>query len=172
MADDDIRNERVDNPHTTYAQFLHELREGKPDAGAVFVPRNMRTLLGGFCRFYGNQAQNEAAARFKSLYERAQLGGARAVDPAIEPVDGGGINPEAIFETGADARRAYDAIVPNALNRVELRRLEFVVIGEWGPTPYARWRGFGIDGRGVSRAKVEVRDIVDKLAVHWRLMSA
>lgn len=163
----DIEERRVESPTTEYAQFRHEVTTGVRDPGMVRVQVNLRELMGGFCRFNGNEAQEKTASRFKALYESSQLGGAKAIDPSKEPVDGGGINPEAIFEIGADARRSYQAVA-TLLGRVDLRRLEFVIIGEKGPTPYAKWRGFGTDGRACARAKVEVRAIVDKVAVHWK----
>lgn len=166
----DIREERVDSPLLTWAQFLHELEQGKPNAGKQIVSMNMRTVLGGFCRFHGTEAQQKACAKLKSLYERSQVGGAKAVDPSLEPVDGGGINPEANIEIGADARREYNA-VRALLGRQDLDRIEFVVIRERGPTPYAKWRGFGDGGRGVSRGMVEVREIADRLAEHWQLQT-
>jgi hypothetical protein len=163
----DIVTRRVDNPLSTWAEFLHQLDKATPYAGKVEVLVNSRTILGGFNRFHGTEAQQMACARFKSLYERSQLGGARAVDPSLEPVDGGWTNPEAVFESGASARKELIA-VQDLLGPVDYARIEFVVIRERGPTPYAKWRGFGIDGRACARAKVEVREIVDRLAVHWK----
>jgi hypothetical protein len=101
-----IVSELADNPLATWSQFLHEMDSGHANAGRIAVKRNLTTLCGGFALFHGDDAQRRAAARFRSLYEQAQIGGAKAVNPAIEHVDGGGINPEATFERGADARRA------------------------------------------------------------------
>jgi hypothetical protein len=166
----DIVTKRLDNPLSSWSQFLWELDSGVRHAGKIEVLVNTRVLLGGFCRFHGTEAQQMACARFKSLYERAQLGGARAVDPSLEPVDGGWTNPEAVFESGASARKELIA-VQDLLGPIDYARIEFVVIRERGPTPYAKWRGFGIDGRACAKAKVEVRGIVDRLAVHWRYQS-
>lgn len=163
----DIVTRRVDNPLSTWAEFLHQLDKATPYAGKIEVLVNTKTILGGFNRFHGTEAQNMAVARFKSLYERAQLGGARAVDPSVEPVDGGGINPESVIINGASARRELIA-VQDLLGAVDYARIEFVVIRERGPTPYAKWRGFGHGGKQVSQCMVEVRGIADKLAVHWK----
>jgi hypothetical protein len=162
-----IVEEFVDNPLLTFSEFLHQLDRPQSSSLRNRVQVNKNTILGGFCRFHGTEAQQMACARFKSLYERAQLGGARAVDPSLEPVDGGWTNPEAVFESGASARKELIA-VQDLLGPVDYARIEFVVIRERGPTPYAKWRGFGIDGRACAKAKVEVREIVDRLAVHWR----
>jgi len=166
----DIAEKRVDSPLLTWAQFIHELDTGKPHAGKEIVSMNMRTVLGGFCRFHGTEAQQKACARLKSLYERSQVGGAKAVDPSLEPVDGGGINPEANIEIGADARKEYNR-VGYLLGPRDLQRIEFVVIREHGPTRYATWRGFEDNGRGRAKASVEVRDIADRLAEFWQFQS-
>jgi len=170
-----IQETWVDSPLTTYAQFLHELDTGVPHAGREKVRRDMRTLIGGFCRFHGSQAQNEAAARFKAIYERSQVGGAKAVDPEKEPVDGGGINPESVIEIGADARRQYirliNAFDAKASGKRIIEHFEFVIANDHGPTAYARWllRTPKPDGREVGRMSAEFRRMVDDLAVHLKL---
>ena len=162
----DIIVERIiDNPLTTYAQFKADLEAGKMDAGVQRANVNMVTLIGGFVRFYGNEAEQRASARYRSLWEGSQLGGARAVDPSREPVDGGWANPEAVFEIGADARDQYDTL-KRGLGLMDTKRLHFVVVGEWGPTPYAKWR-YGVrqpNAKAVSMAKVEVRGIAARAA--------
>jgi hypothetical protein len=90
----DIRETWVDAPLASWSQFLYELESGLPHAGRERAKVDRRTLMGGFCRFHGTEAQEKAAAKFKSIYERSQVGGAKAVDPEREPVDGGGINPK------------------------------------------------------------------------------
>ncbi len=167
---DMIVEQRVANPLTTWAQFLHELESGSPDPGLQRAHVNLTTLMGGFARFRGSESQNEACARFRKLWERSQIGGARAIDPSVESVDGGWVNPEATFDIGLDARMEYDALASH-LDRVELARLHFVVIGEWGPTSYARWRyqQRNPDGRTIAKGQVEMRAIADKVAKFLRL---
>ncbi len=162
-----IEERRIESPLTSWAQFLAELDAGKPYAGKQIVSMNLRTLMGGFCRFHGTEAQQKACSKLKSLYERSQVGGAKAVDPSLEPVDGGWVNPESNIEIGADARKEY-AVIRALLGPQDMARIEFVVVRERGPTPYAKWRGFSDGGRGVSRGMVEVRGIADRLAVHWQ----
>lgn len=171
-AGPDIRETWVDNPLTTWAQFLHEVATDTPHAGRIRANVDRRVLLGGFCRFHGTEAQEKAAARFKDIFERAQVGGAKAVDPSREPVDGGGINPESVIEMGADARRAYNTIF-NALGRQTMQRLEFVVIGDKGPTAYARWRyrNNKPNGRIVADGIVEIRGVLEQVAVTLRLQN-
>lgn len=168
----DIRETWVPAPLKTWAQVLHELGTEAPNAGRERAMVDRRTLMGGFCRFHGTEAQNEAAARFKAIYERAQVGGAKAVDPSREPVDGGGINPESVVEIGADARRAYNALHLD-LGQQDMRKLEFVVIGDKGPTAYARWRYRNPkpNERIVGNGAVEMRGILERVAVLWKLQT-
>jgi hypothetical protein len=163
---DDIVEQRVDNPLVSYAQFLHEIETSAPYAGKIIASVNLRTVLGGFCRFHGTEAQQKAIARYKALFERAQLGGSKAIDPSLEAVDGGAQNPEAIFEIGADARKALSE-ADAMFDRINLKRLRFVVVGENGPTAYARHFLGAFDGRAIGRAQVEVRGYADRLAVLW-----
>ena len=166
----DIREVWVEGPLVSWSQFIHELETGMPHAGRERVRLDRRSLMGGFCRFHGTEAQEKAAAKFKAIYERSQVGGAKAVDPEKEPVDGGGINPESVIEIGADARRAYNEMHVKFGKQV-MMHLEYVIIGDHGPTAYARWltRTHRPDGRTVGSAAVGFRSIVDLLAVHMKL---
>lgn len=157
--------QRVPNPDIAWAQFLDDLASGKSDPGLTRATINLTTLLGGFAKFSGTDAQNKAAARYRGLYERAQLGGSKAIDPSIEAVDGGAQNPEAIFEIGADARREWIR-VETFLGRMDSARFSFVVIAEKGPTAYAKhWlKQRRPDGAAIARGQVEVRRIADRLS--------
>lgn len=168
----DIQEAWVPAPLQTWAGFLHQIETNAPNPGRERAMVDRRTLLGGFCRFHGTQAQEEAAARFKAIHERSQLGGAKAVDPSRETVDGGGVNPESVIEIGADARRMYNQIF-TAIGRQDMMRLEFVVVGDKGPTAYARWRYRTPqpDGRTVGQGSVEVRGIVERVAVLLKLQN-
>jgi hypothetical protein len=172
VKDNPIQEMWIDSPLTTYAQLLHEIETGVPHPGRHKAMVDKRTLLGGFCRFHGSQSQNEAAAKFKSIYERAQVGGAKAVDPEKEPVDGGGINPESVITIGADARQAYIAMQKKFGHSI-MRQLEFVIIGEKGPTAYARWlhRGRPQSGQVTARCQSDFRRLMDEVAVHLKLQT-
>lgn len=173
----DIEDRRIDNPLTTYAQTIHELDAGQSDAGTRRALVNMRTLVGGAHRFFGppgaagREMRLEACRIYKSTYEASQIGGARAVDPSYEPVDGGWLNPHAAFERGADARIRWRAIT-DAMDRVEMHRLRYVIVDERGPTAYAR-HVLALarpNASQIARATVDFRRIVDKLAKSLGLM--
>lgn len=168
----DIQEAWVQAPLKTWAQFVHELDAGSPTAGRERVMRNRTEMMGGACRFNCTPSQEEAATRFRAIYERSQVGGAKAVDPSREAVDGGGINPESVIEIGADARSAYNRLF-TALGKQVMQRLEFVVIGEHGPTAYARWRyrNNKPNGRIVADGMVEIRGVLEQVAVTLRLQN-
>lgn len=168
----DIRETFVPAALQTWAGFLHQLDTNAPNPGRERAMVDRRSVMGGFCRFNGTPSQEEAAARFKAIYERSQVGGAKAVDPSREAIDGGGINPESVIEIGADARAQYNRLF-TALGQQTMQRLEFVVIGENGPTAYARWR-YRMqkpDGRTTSQGAVEMRGVMDEVAVVLRLQN-
>jgi hypothetical protein len=160
-------------PLTTYAQFIADLEAGKRDAGIVRAAVNLTTLMGGGARFHLNEAQAKAATRFRHLYQESQLGGSKAIDPSVEAVDGGYRNPEAIFEIGADARREFIR-TQGFLGPQDYRRCEYVIVGEHGPTAYARFRLRGErpnNGQLTAKFSVEFRSIMDRLAVYWQLQT-
>lgn len=173
----DIEEVLVDNPLMTDAEFLDQRRKAEArgkspnevrKVGKEKVLRNMTAYIGAFGKFKGTEAQIRAAAMFKSLHDRSQLGAGRACDLSIEPVDGGGINPEAIFEIGADARRKWiDTTI--WLGQQDFDRFHCVVIGETPPTAYARRRSGEIvpDGRTINAYSEEVREIAQRLAIRW-----
>jgi len=170
---DIIVTQYMDNPLTEFAQFKAELSAKGPSyAGKIAAQVNMTTLIGGFARFRGTEAQQRACARFRHLHEQSQVGGARAVDPSREPVDGGYLNPEGNIISGEQARRDYLRLTTH-LGRINTSKLEFVVIGEWGPTPFAKhwYRLSKPNDKAVSRAMVEVRRIADMAAEFLQLQT-
>lgn len=172
--DDAIERKLIDNPGTEYAQWRAELATGGDRAGKTEVARNMRTLMGGFYAFRGSEAEQRAATVLRNTWERAIVGGSRAVDPSVEPVDGGYRNPEAVFEQGVDAR-ALKLRIEAHLGHSDTSRLSYVVMGDHGPTAYAKWR-YGVmnrpDGRTVSAGAKEIIAIAARLAVFLDLTTA
>ncbi|SDH08216.1 hypothetical protein [Pelagibacterium luteolum] len=164
----------VQDPAVSDAQFWHLRAQhpDNPDVGKVLAAVNLHTYIGGFAKFYGAEHQIMAAAKFRRLYDMAQVGGSKACDMEREPVDGGGFNPDAVFEIGADARREF-VLMQQHLGRKMFQRFEFVVVGGKGPTAYVRWIT-GIakpNAKLVSRGKVEVRRIANNLAEYWGMAS-
>jgi hypothetical protein len=157
---------------------VHELDSASPYAGVTKAQVNMTSLVGGAHRFFGHpkadgrEMRIEACRIFRTTYERSQIGAPKAVDPSVEPVDGGGISPGASLDRGIDALARWSGIV-DAMTRMELRRLVFVIIGEWGPTPYAKfiYNVRKANAQQISKGMVDFRGVVDKLAGHLRLVT-
>lgn len=167
----DIAHARVDNPYATDA-ILDDIRQKRPsdiNAAKIDVLMNMRLVIGGFCRWKGTtQAQRKAAARFKTLAERSTVGGSSAIDTTKEPVDGGYINPEGVMISGEHARRELNTI-HRVLGKPAYKHFWYVVVGENGPTAYARLRGGNPRprGRDVTTFIGEIPAIATSLAEFW-----
>lgn len=75
--------QEIDAPLMTDAEFQHQ-KEKNPDlenVGKSLAFKSMYEVIGGFSNCPNREPHHEhAAARYLSLYERAQIGGARATD--------------------------------------------------------------------------------------------
>jgi hypothetical protein len=103
-----VETRRVPDPSMSRAELLHQL-ERFPDArwiGFIRADTNMSELIGGMSRIRRRtETQTQAAAEFKSLAERAMIGGGRAIDYAAPRVDTSRSAGNAVADTGEDARR-------------------------------------------------------------------
>jgi hypothetical protein len=78
-----IEQRMIENPHTTDALVDAALERGEEEAGWIPAYVNLVTMIGGLARIKGlTEVQKAAAARYRSLQERAQIGTARATDYA------------------------------------------------------------------------------------------
>ena len=164
----DFEQAWVDNPHTTYAQWVHEATDGRPDAGKTMVTRDKRTRMGAFHQYHGTEAEERVAEQFKSLSERSQVGGSRAVDTTKEPVDGGWLNPEMAFISGEQARRQMSA-ARTYLGASDFAIFEAVCVKAWGPTRLASWveKARSPNTRRIGKTADRVRGIARRLMAHW-----
>jgi len=100
------------------------------DGGRLIVARSLRDdpLARLHDRHHIDDAQYAAGRAWQALYEAAEIGGARAIDPTREPVDGGGRIPEPITDRQRHAVRELgrlgralgeqgDALVRDVLGR-------------------------------------------------------
>lgn len=169
----------VDNPLRTPATYLEELRhaaereQGKTDGikatsqpGKIPAAVNMGTLIGGFARVRDRtEAQAKAAARYRSTYERAQLGGSRAVDYAAVKVDTSGPTVT-IFELGEEARREYRELV-KLLGMDQSSLVEQVVCHDMSVRDVALSRGHGESGAARGEITRRLVEAIDALADHF-----
>lgn len=77
------------------------------DAGRLVVSRSLRDdpLARLHARHHIDDAQYAAGRAWQAFYEAAEIGGARAIDPTREPVDGGGRVPDPITDRQQHAVR-------------------------------------------------------------------
>lgn len=155
----------IQDPSMTDAEFWHQrqTRSG-PNVGKVGAAISMIELIGGLARIKGRtEPQEAAAAKFRMLFDRAQIGGAKATDYTKQRVDTSGPQQDASAEIGDDARRQYrDAVQYLGLVRSSL--IERVVVHDQAISAIA-----GKGARGRDRATRELLLALDDLAVHFRL---
>lgn len=148
----------------TDAEYWHQRQtKSGPHVGKVSVAMNMVEYVGGLARLAGaSEMQIMAAARYRMAFERAQIGGARAVDYEAVKVDTSGPRQEMLFGSRADALDAYKAAVRH-LGMIQSSIVERVVCHDQSLTH----RGMGARAR--QRAKEELFEALDALAVHFKL---
>lgn len=156
----------IQDPAMSDAEYFHQ-RQSKsgPYVGKVAVLTNMVELVGGLARLKGaSEMQVMAAARYRNAYDRAQIGGARAVDYAAVKVDTSGPGGDVLMGRHADYLEAYK----NAVRCLGMLRSSFVerVIVHDQPLTH---RGMG--SRARERAKDELFSALDDLAEHFQLTS-
>lgn len=164
-----IEKRMVDNPLRTTATYLDEL-DKKPatqQPGRIEVDVKMSTLIGGFSRVKSRtEAETLAAARFRGLYERAQLGGARAMDYEAVKVDTSGPSEEAVFEVGDQARREYMAAVQR-LGMEASSLAEQVIVHDMSVRDLCKARGEGDGGAARERMTIRLREATTVLSEHF-----
>jgi len=91
-TDSSLERIHVANPDRSDEQVAYEIEtNGVGSSDLIEVDRNMAILIGGLFRVKARtEIQTLAAARYRDVYERAQLGGARAIDYSSARVDTSG----------------------------------------------------------------------------------
>lgn len=168
-ADGGSSKRMVENPLLTDAQFLAllDIKAADEMPGLIEVDMNMTTLIGGFARVKGrSEAQTLAAARFRGLYERSRIGGARAMDYSAVRVDTSGPSQEAVFEIGDRARREYISAV-QFIGMINSNLVERVVCDEMSIRDLARMLGEGQGGAAFERIRTQLCRSIDLLVTHF-----
>lgn len=168
MADDGVRLVQwrlVPDPTMSDAEYFAQRQANDgPHVGKAHAQVNMIGLIGGLARIKGRTpAQEQAAAHYRLLHERAQIGGARAIDYAAVRVDTSGSPGGLVLEIGEEARGDYaDAVRYLGMMRSSL--VERIIVHDMSLRDVA-----GGGGRRVADARVRLLDALDALAVHFRL---
>ena len=171
MAHAVVNKRRVRDPMMTDAEYAHRrsLKPEDAEVGTIEVDVNMVTRIGGLARVAGiEEAQILAAARYRDLFDRKTLGGARATDYSALRVDTSGSSSTAVLEQGDDARRGYaEAVQALGLRRSSL--VEKVVCHDMSIRQVARELGEGEGGAAQERVRRQLVEAIDVLVGHFRL---
>lgn len=159
-----VEHRLVPDPAMSPAEYFHQRQvKSGPNVGKVYVQMNMVELVGGLCRLKGaSEMQIMAAAKYRNAFDRAQIGGARAVDYAAVKVDTSGPGADPLTGRQVDALDAYKQAV-RCLGMVRSAFVERVICHDQSLTH----RGMGARARAA--AKDELFMCLDDLAVHFKL---
>lgn len=154
----------VQDPSITDAEYFHQRQtKSGPNVGKVAAHVNMVEFIGGLARLSGaSEMQIMAAAKYRNTYERAQIGGARAVDYAAVKVDTSGPRGDVLLGRQVDDLEAYKDAV-RFLGLMDSALVERVVCHDHPLTT----RGMGARAR--AKAKEDLFSILDDLAEHFKL---
>lgn len=159
-----IGSRMVLDPAISDAEYYHLRRtRSGPDVGKVKATVNLVELIGGLARIKGRSAlQEEAAARYRRLWDQAQIGSTRATDYTRVRVDTSGSGAD-VLEFGEWARAEYgEAVRYLGMNRSSL--IERVVVHDQSLRCVA-----GTGRRAQIRARDDLLCILDDLALHFQL---
>lgn len=162
-----IAHRLVRDPYMSDAEFFEQRRvKSGPNVGKVVVAMNLVEMIGGLARIEDRtELQEEAARKFRLIYERAQIGGSKAIDYAAVKVDTSGPSAAAVRDIGGDARAQYSAAVQH-LGVIRSSLVEKVVVHDMSISAVA-----GRSGQQMKLAKNMLMASLDALAVHFRLAS-
>ncbi|WP_169194951.1 hypothetical protein [Devosia sp. MC1541] len=156
----------IQDPSMSDAEFYHQRQiKSGPNVGKVMVQMNLVEYIGGLARLEGvSELQIMAAAKYRNAYDRAQIGGARAVDYAAVKVDTSGPREDVLTASVADALETYRRAA-QFLGMIRSNLIERVVCHDQSLTHR------GMSARTRARAKQDLFEILDDLATHFKLKS-
>jgi len=157
----------IPDPSMTDAEYFEQRRtKSGPNVGKVVAQFNMLELIGGLARIEGrSEVQEAAAAKYRMLHERAQIGGAKAIDYEKAKVDSSGPREDMVEAIGAGARQEYEAAT-RFLGMLRSSLVERIVVHDMSISSIA-----GRGGHQMRSAKRELLAALDDLAVHFKMAS-
>lgn len=164
MSKQIIEHRSVQDPAISDAEYYHQRQtKSGPHVGKVYVAMNMLEYIGGLARLKGaSEMQIMAAAKYRMAFDRAQIGGARAVDYAAVKVDTSGPQGDPLAGRVAEALEAYKRAV-RCLGMSRSSLIERVICHDQSLTH----RGMGATAK--AKAKQELFEALDDLASHFQL---
>lgn len=159
-----IEHRMIQDPAISDAEYWHQRQtKSGPYVGKTTAAMNMIEYIGGLARLKGaSEMQIMAAAKYRMAFERAQIGGARAVDYAAVKVDTSGPSGDPLAGRTVDALEQYKRAV-RFLGMVRSSLVERVICHDQSLTN----RSMGATAK--AKAKKDLFDALDDLAVHFRL---
>lgn len=163
---------KVENPERADDLVAQQLTDGSAGqllkegrfAGLVDVDIRLSTRIGGLARVDGvTEFQMLAAARFRSFWDQAQIGGARAIDYTVPRVDTSGSSQASVMNMAEDALAEYSKIV-QGLGMLKANLVQMVVCEDMSIRAVARKLGRGDGGRASVQLRDELMLAVDDLA--------
>ena len=156
----------IPDPAISDAEYFHQRQtKSGPYVGKVGAFTNMVEYIGGLARLKGaSEMQIMAAAKYRNAYDRAQIGGARAVDYTAVKVDTSGPREDMLQGHHVDALEAYKEAV-RCLGMLRSSLVERVIVHDQPLTH----RGMGARAR--AGAKDDLFSALDDLAVHFKLVT-
>lgn len=131
---------------------------------------NEALLVGGLSRVKSRtEAQFLAAARYCSLYEQSQIGGARATDYSQVRVDTSGPRQDQISARQDDTRKEIEG-ARKAMGERATSIVDRVVVYGASIRDLAQNSGHGTGGQGRRRAEAELLAALDVLVEHFGLL--
>jgi len=176
MVEDIIVERQVDDPMLTPAELEYRRsqrmkklergwvpRKDDPPPGRIIANVKLTTLVGGLARIKDRtDAQVLAAARYRGLWDRIQIGGARAIDYTAVRVDTSSGPVDLVLSMGEDARREYRQAV-RRLGLMGSRLVEDVVCHDRSLRDLARRSEGGDGGAAQGRVRQAVLLQIDEL---------
>lgn len=166
-----INSRLADDPSVTKG-LLEAVANGEVETKheeRKLTPFNMVILIGGLARVSKkSEAQILAAARYASLFDRAQIGGARAQDYEQVKVDTSGPKQDQISAAQDDARSEL-ANAREAIGKRAAGIIDMVVVGGASVRKLAAKLGYGESGKARRKAEGELIAAVDALVVFFKL---
>lgn len=177
MVEDIIVQRQVDDPMITPAELEHRRRlrlrrlergwvpgkDDPPPPGKIIADVKLTTLVGGLARIKDrSDAQVLAAARYRGLWDRIQIGGARAIDYTAVRVDTSAGPVDLVLSMGDEARQEYRSAV-RRLGLVGSKLVEDVVCHDRSLRDLARRVEGGDGGAAQERVKRAVLVQIDEL---------
>lgn len=156
----------IQDPSMSDAEYYHQRQiKSGPNVGKVMVQFNLVEYIGGLARLEGvSELQIMAAAKYRNAYERAQIGGARAVDYEAVKVDTSGPRGDVLTPSVTDALETYRRAA-QFLGMINSNLVERVVCHDQALTS----RGMKKWDR--VKAKENLLRVLDDLAEHFKLKS-